>query len=61
MVKVVKVRVLGETIPVDIESWALTFGTEATASAVREDVLSYIKNAVQQLQVWEEVTEDYLK
>lgn len=61
MSKVVKIRVLGTTIPVDIESWALTFGTEETAAAVSRDVKEYLKNAIQQLQVWEEVTTGYIK
>lgn len=61
MAKIVKVRVLGETIPVNIASWALTFGIEETAEAVSKDVKSYLQNIVQTLPIWDEVTDGYIK
>ena len=30
------------TVEVDIDAWALEYGTEATIAAVREDVRSYV-------------------
>lgn len=62
MAKIVKVRILGETIPVNIADWRLTFGnTGETPKEVREEVLDYIKNVIQQLQVWDEVTDGYAR
>lgn len=62
MAKVVKVRILGETIPVNIADWKLTFGnTGETAEEVRAEVLSYLRNIIQNQPVWDEVAEDYRK
>ena len=62
MAKIVKVRVLGETIPVNIESWKLTFGNPGeTPKEIREEVLDYIKYTIQQMQVWDEVTDGYVR
>lgn len=35
--RTVRVRIV-ETVNVDIDAWSLTYGTEATAAEVREDV-----------------------
>jgi hypothetical protein len=52
---IIKVKALGVTHEVDVERWATTFGTEATVSAVRADVLAYFRNVLATLGVWDEV------
>jgi hypothetical protein len=52
---IIKVKALGETFEVDVERWADTFKTEATAAAVRPDVLAYFRNTLRGLSIWDEV------
>jgi len=52
---IIKVKVLGDTHEVDVERWADTFGTEATAAAVRSDALAYFRHNLRGLSIWDEV------
>lgn len=38
-------RALGAAWQVDVDAWALEYGTEATPAAVRADVLTYLRHA----------------
>ena len=52
---IIKVKALGDTHEVDVERWAATFYTSATAAAVRADVLEYFRNTLKGLAIWDEV------
>lgn len=44
--KTVRLTVGGKPVLIDVDSWALEYGTEATTKAVREDASAYLHNMV---------------